>query len=127
MNLTLCGSSPVCCRSSLRPLARVKLVAPKDKLIVAGQGWGEGVSPAGIRLIGIAEVLGAIALILPAVTHIASVLVPPGALELALTMVGAAVVHAHRNEYPNIAVDAALLGLAPIFAWNRLGPYSFTA
>jgi uncharacterized membrane protein len=85
------------------------------------------VSPTGIRLIGTAEVLGAIGLILPAVTHIAPILVPLAAIGLALTMVGAAVVHARRKEVPNIVVNAALLALAVFVTWHRFGPYSFTA
>jgi uncharacterized membrane protein YphA (DoxX/SURF4 family) len=105
----------------------MKLVVPKDRLVTSGQGWAEDVSPTGIRLIGTIEVLGAIGLILPAITHIAPVLVPLAAIGLALTMVGAAVVHARRKEIPNIAVNAILLALAVFVAWQRFGPYSFTA
>jgi hypothetical protein len=41
-------------------------------------------------------------------------------------MVGAAVVHARRNESMNIAVNVVLIALAAFVAWGRFGPYSFT-
>jgi uncharacterized membrane protein YphA (DoxX/SURF4 family) len=103
----------------------MKLVVPKDKLVSSGQGWAADVTPTNIRLIGVVEFLGAAGLILPAVTHIAPVLVPLAAIGLALVMVGAAVVHARRNEPVNIGVNAVLLALAVFVAWGRFGPYPF--
>jgi uncharacterized membrane protein YphA (DoxX/SURF4 family) len=103
----------------------MKLVVPKDKLVSSGQGWAQDVTPTNIRLIGVVELLGAAGLILPAVTHIAPVLVPLAAIGLALVMVGAAVVHARRNEPVNIGVNAVLLALAVFVAWGRFGPYPF--
>ena len=103
----------------------VKLLVPKEKLVNFGQGWAQDFSPTSIRLIGVAEVLGAAGLILPAVTHIAPILVPLAAIGLVLVMVGAAVVHARRKETMNIAVNVVLLALAVFVAWGRLGPYAF--
>jgi uncharacterized membrane protein YphA (DoxX/SURF4 family) len=103
----------------------VKLLVPKEKLVNFGQGWAQDFSPTSIRLIGVAEVLGAAGLILPAVTHIAPILVPLAAIGLVLVMVGAAVVHARRKETMNIAVNVVLLALAVFVAWGRLGPYHF--
>src|ERR1700752_1731282 len=97
----------------------MKLVVPKDKLVSSGQGWAQDVTPTNIRLIGLVELLGAAGLILPAVTHIAPVLVPLAAIGLALVMVGAAVVHARRNEPVNIGVYGVLL------AWGWFGPNPF--
>jgi hypothetical protein len=76
----------------------MKQFVPKDKLVRSGQGWAQGLTPTSIRLIGLAEILGAAGLILPAVTHIAPILVPLAAIGLALVMVGAAIVHARRKE-----------------------------
>ncbi|MDT5117126.1 MAG: hypothetical protein QOE30_2865 [Mycobacterium sp.] len=104
----------------------VKEVVPKDKLVTAGQGWAQDYSQTNIRLIGLAEILGASGLVLPAAVHIAPVLVPLAAIGLILVMVGAAVVHARRNEPMNIAVNVVLIALAAFVAWGRLGPYSFT-
>jgi uncharacterized membrane protein YphA (DoxX/SURF4 family) len=105
----------------------MKLLVPKEKLVNAGQGWAEDVSAANVRLIGVVEVLGAVGLILPAVVHIAPILVPLAAVGLVLVMVGAAVVHARRNEAPNIAVNVVLLALAVFVAWGRFGPYPFAS
>ncbi|HEV7580422.1 MAG TPA: DoxX family protein [Mycobacterium sp.] len=104
----------------------VKEVVPKDKLVTAGQGWAQDYSQTNIRLIGLAEILGAIGLLLPAAVHIAPVLVPLAAIGLILVMVGAAVVHARRNEPMNIAVNVVLIALAAFVAWGRFGPYAFT-
>jgi hypothetical protein len=103
----------------------MKLLVPKEKLVTSGQGWAQDVSPAGIRSIGIVELLGAIGLIAPAVTHIAPILVPLAAVGLAFVMVGAAVVHARRRETPNILVNVALFAMAIFVAWGRLGPFAF--
>jgi uncharacterized membrane protein YphA (DoxX/SURF4 family) len=104
----------------------MKQFVPKDKLVTAGQGWAQDFSTTSIRLIGLAEILGAIGLVLPAAVHIAPILVSLAAVGLALVMVGAAVVHARRNEPMNIAVNVVLIALAVFVAWGRFGPYSFT-
>ena len=103
----------------------MKLLIPKDKLVSSGQGWAQDVAPTNIRLIGVVEVLGAAGLILPAVTHIAPILVPLAAVGLVLVMVGAAAVHARRKEVMNIGVNVVLLALAVFVAWGRFGPYRF--
>jgi uncharacterized membrane protein YphA (DoxX/SURF4 family) len=59
-----------------------------------------------IKLIGALELLAAIGLILPAVLDIAPVLVPLAATGLAVTMVGAAIVHIRRKEYPMLVGNA---------------------
>ena len=104
----------------------MKQFVPKEKLVTSGQGWADDFSPRNIRLIGLAEILGAIGLVLPAAVHIAPILVPMAATGLVLVMVGAAVVHARRNEPMNIAVNLVLIALAIFVAWGRFGPYSFT-
>jgi hypothetical protein len=103
----------------------MKQFVPKDKLVTSGQGWAQDMSQNNIRLIGLAEILGAIGLVLPAATHIAPMLVPLAAVGLALVMVGAVVVHARRNEAMNVAVNVVLIVLAVFVAWGRFGPYSF--
>jgi uncharacterized membrane protein YphA (DoxX/SURF4 family) len=103
----------------------MKQFVPKDKLVTSGQGWAADFSPANIRLIGLVEIVGAIGLVLPAVTHIAPILVPMAAIGLILVMVGAAIVHARRREVPNVAVNVVLLALAAFVVWGRLGLYAF--
>ena len=103
----------------------LKLVASKDKLVAAGQGWAADVDANAIRGIGAAEVAGAIGLIVPPLVHILPVLAPVAAVGLALTMVGAIVTHGRRKEYPNVAINVVLLGLALFVAWGRFGAYAF--
>jgi len=58
----------------------IKITQPHEKL-AASMGWPSDFSPGFVRFIGAAELLGALGLILPAVTGIAPVLVrspPPG-------------------------------------------------
>jgi DoxX-like family len=105
----------------------MKLLVPKDKLVNAGQGWAADVSAGNVRLIGLAELLGAVGLTVPALVHIAPILVPLAAVGLVLVMVGAGVVHARRKEVPNIAVNVVLLALAVFVAWGRFGPYAFAS
>lgn len=61
----------------------LKLVASKDKLVAAGQGWAADVDANAIRAIGAAEVAGAIGLIVPPLVHILPVLTPLAAVGLA--------------------------------------------
>ena len=106
----------------------MKLAQSKDKLVASPTGgWAADFSPASIKLIGVAEILGAIGLILPAVLHIAPKLVPLAAVGLILVMVGAAVVHARRHELPNVAINVVLLLLAAFVEWGRAVPLPFGA
>jgi uncharacterized membrane protein YphA (DoxX/SURF4 family) len=105
----------------------MKQFVPKEKLVASGQGWAQDFSPTNIRLIGLVEIVGAIGLVLPAVTHIAPILVPLAAIGLILVMVGAAVVHARRNETAHVIVNVALLALAAFVVWGRLSLYAFTS
>lgn len=103
----------------------MKLIQPKEKLAASGMAWTEDFSAGAVKAIGAVEVLGAIGLILPALTGIAPVLVPLAATGLAITMAGAVVVHLRRGETQAIAPGAVLLILAAVVAWGRFGPYAF--
>jgi uncharacterized membrane protein YphA (DoxX/SURF4 family) len=102
----------------------MKLTQPKDK-IAASMAWAADFSPTAIKLIGLVEVLGALGLVLPALTGIATILTPLAAVGLALVMVGAAITHARRGEGQMIVVNVVLLLLAVFVAWGRFGPYAF--
>ncbi|MEV4019301.1 DoxX family protein [Nonomuraea angiospora] len=103
----------------------MKLSQPKEKLAASGMAWTEDFSAGAIKGIGALEVLAAIGLILPAALGIVPVLTPLAAAGLVVVMIGAAVTHARRKEYPGIAANAVLLLLAAVVAWGRFGPYSF--
>ncbi len=103
-----------------------KLTQDRRKLIAnPNMKWTEDFSARTIKLIGTAEVLGAIGLILPAVLDIVPILVPLAATGLAVLMLGAAITHARRKEPQPIVVNAVLLILAVIVAVFRFGPNSF--
>ncbi len=102
----------------------MKATRPKDTLAVK-MAWVNDFSSGAIKTIGVLEVLGALGLVLPALTGIAPILVPLAAVGLALTQAGAIVVHARRGETANIAVNIVLLAMALFVAWGRFGPYAF--
>jgi len=74
--------------------------------------WAEDFSPVATRLIGIAEILGALGLILPLLTGIAPILTPIAAVCLAVLMVGATVVHVRRKESVIPALPLTVLAVA---------------
>jgi uncharacterized membrane protein YphA (DoxX/SURF4 family) len=95
-----------------------KLSQPKEKLL-KNMPWVEDFSQPAVRLIGAAEVLGAIGVVLPALTGVLPWLTPLAALGLVLLMVGAALTHLRRKEYGNVAINAVLLVLAAFVAYGR--------
>jgi hypothetical protein len=103
----------------------MKLARSREQLAAAGMGWAEDFPPGVVKLIGALELLAAVGLVLPALLDLAPVLVPLAATGLAIVMVGAAVTHARRREYPLIVVNAILFALAALVAWGRFGPYAF--
>jgi uncharacterized membrane protein YphA (DoxX/SURF4 family) len=95
-----------------------KLSQPKEKLL-KNMPWVEDFSQPAVRLIGAAEVLGALGVVLPALTGVLPWLTPLAALGLVLLMVGAALTHLRRKEYGNVAINVVLLVLAAFVAYGR--------
>ena len=95
-----------------------KLSQPKEKLL-ENMAWVEDFSQGAVRIIGALEVLGALGIVVPALTGILPWLTPLAALGLVLTMIGAALTHLRRAEYGPIAVIAVLLILAAFVAYGR--------
>jgi uncharacterized membrane protein YphA (DoxX/SURF4 family) len=96
----------------------MKVSQPIEKL-AQRMGWVNDFAPQVVRLIGALEILGAIGLILPAITGIWSWLTPVAAVGLVLTMVGAMITHVRRGEYPNLGVNLVLLVLAVVVVFGR--------
>ena len=95
-----------------------KLSQPKENL-VKNMAWVEDFSQPAVRLIGALEVLGAIGVVVPALTGILPWLTPLAALGLVLLMAGAALTHLRRTEYGNIAMNAVLIVLAAFVVYGR--------
>lgn len=103
----------------------MKLSSPKEKL-AERMAWVNDYSAGQIKAIGAVEVLGALGLILPAVTGIAPILVPLAAAGLAIVMVLAAIMHLRRGDGAAAVVpNIVLFALAVFVAWGRFGPYAF--
>ena len=104
----------------------MKLVRRPDQLKAAGMGWVDHFPPAMPKVIGLLEVLGAIGLIVPALTGIAPILVPLAASGIAILMVGAVITHLRLHDPAKDVVPAVVLTLLAVFvAWGRFGPYAF--
>ena len=71
------------------------------------------------RLIGTAELLGAIGVIVPAVTTVLPWLTPLAAVGLATIMVLAALFHITRREWPNVVFNLVLGAIAAFVAYAR--------
>lgn len=104
----------------------MKLTQSRGKLLEnPNMKWVEGFSAGMLKVIGTAEVLGALGLILPGAFGITPVLVPLAATGLGVLMIGAMITHARRKESQPIAINAVLLILAALVAVLRFGPNSF--
>jgi uncharacterized membrane protein YphA (DoxX/SURF4 family) len=89
----------------------MKVVRPTAALKTTGMVWVDDFTPASVKLIGAAEVIGGIGLILPFTTNIAAVLSPIAAVALAIIMIGAVVVHVRRSEAFIPALVLAVLSI----------------
>jgi uncharacterized membrane protein YphA (DoxX/SURF4 family) len=91
----------------------LKLVAPKEKLVLK-MHWAETWAPGRIKLLGLAEVLGAIGLLLPAALNIMPVLTPIAAICLAVLMLGAVQMHRlfRENFMPALVLAVVCIAIA---------------
>src|SRR5258708_5104930 len=96
----------------------MKSTQPRDKL-ASMMPWVGDVSLRWPRFIGICEMLGALGLVLPGVTHIQTWLTVVAAGGLAMIMVDAAIFHRSRHEYAFILVNIVLFVLAVLVVVGR--------
>ncbi len=91
----------------------LKLVTPREKL-VGRMHWAATWPPGRIKLLGLAEVAGAIGLVLPAALHIAPLLTPIAAACLAVLMLGAVQTHRrlHESLLPPLVLALVCVGIA---------------
>lgn len=81
--------------------------------------WANALPAVFVHFIGFAELLGAIGLIVPAVTGIQSWLTVAAAGGLAVVMVSASIFHASHQEYQRIGIPLVLLLLAVFVLLGR--------
>jgi hypothetical protein len=96
----------------------LKLTAPIDRLAPV-MSWVSHVPPALVRFIGVAELAGALGVLLPALTRVQPWLTPLAALGLAVAMALAVPVHLVEGEPGRALVPLALGALAAFVAWGR--------
>jgi uncharacterized membrane protein len=96
----------------------LKLARSKEQL-AAQMRWVEGFPPNAIKAIGLVEILGALGLILPALTGVAPWLTPLAGAGLALDMLVASLVHIRLKEYSLVSMTAVLLIMAAFVAYGR--------
>ena len=82
--------------------------------------WVNTVPAPFVRFLGVAEILGAIGLILPAVTGIGTWLTLAAAAGLVVVMASASIFHTSRREYSAIGMNVVLLLLALLILVGRL-------
>jgi putative oxidoreductase len=97
----------------------MKATRPLDTLGTS-MPWVKEVPSAFVRFIGIAEVLGAIGLILPLITGVLPWLTVAAAIGLVVVQVSAAIFHASRREMASLPMNLILLVLALAVAYGRL-------
>lgn len=95
----------------------MKVVRPPATLAESGLTWAPDFPLWTVKAIGIVEVLGALGLILPPLTGIATILAPLAAVGLVLVQLGAIITHVVRGEVKTLVVNIVLLVLAIAAAW----------
>jgi hypothetical protein len=94
----------------------MKITCSREKLLAnKNMGWAQDFSSSQIKLIGLAEVLGALGLILPHVFSIAEGLAKAAAIGLFLIMLGAANTHRVRKEPIVPPLALGLIALVTLF------------
>jgi len=91
----------------------------EQTLVRKGQTGVEGLPSWLIKFIGIAEILGALGLILPMLLNKYVILTPLAAIGLGLIMIPAAIIHYRRNEVPTVGINLFILIICGIIAFYR--------
>ncbi len=97
-----------------------KIAVPRVKLMEKMK-WARTWSDGQVKLLGLAEVLGGVGLIVPYVTGILPILTPVAAVCLTVLMVGAVRAHVVHKESPAAPAILAVLGV--FVALGRFGVF----
>ncbi|MEQ1754483.1 MAG: DoxX family protein [Micropepsaceae bacterium] len=96
----------------------MKATQPLDQLSQM-MTWIPEMQPAFVRGLGVVEVLGAVGLILPALTRIQPQLTVVTALCIVVHQLFAVALHASKGEFNVLALNAVLIVLAAFIFWGR--------
>lgn len=98
----------------------LKVVRPRERLVATGNlDWMKDTSDAGVKAVGVVEILGALGVVLPWLTGVAPVLTPVAAVGLVIVQIGALRVHLVRHERRPLPANVLLLLLAAFVAAGR--------
>lgn len=92
---------------------------PEKMAVTPRMQWIKAVPPKLMTFIGIAEMAGALGIVLPILTGVLPWLTPLAAASLALVMALAFGFHLSRKEYQNLIGNAMFVALAAFVAWGR--------
>lgn len=98
----------------------LKLAVPREKLLEK-MSWAKTWTDERFKLLGLAEVLGGVGVVVPFATGIVPVLTPIAALCLVVLMLGAAKTHVDLGEAPRAAPPVFLAALGVFVALGRFG------
>jgi len=98
----------------------MKVTRTPEGLVELGWSWATTIPTWFIVFLGAMEVLGAIGIVLPALTSILPWLTPLAAAGMALVQIAAMVLHGNRGETADtIALNLVLLASALFVVWGR--------
>lgn len=98
--------------------AAMKLFQPVEKL-AAMWPWTDQIPGTLVKLTGVADLIGAIGLILPSLLRIRPRLTPIAAIGIILLMISASIFHMARGEITQIGPNIVFAGMAAFVAWGR--------
>lgn len=96
-----------------------KVAQSKDQLRPM-MAWVDAMPLGAVRTIGILEMLGAIGLVLPALTGIVPALALSAAIGLTVLQFGAIITHLSRGEGKVIGLNVALIAASAVTIWLSL-------
>lgn len=97
----------------------VKLIMPVERLMEMGAEYAAVLPSALLLFIGLAELLGGIGVIVPALLRIKPWLTPLAALGLLAIMVLAFGYHVQHSEWHALPINTILGAMAAFVAWGR--------
>jgi apolipoprotein N-acyltransferase len=113
------GAGQIVLATFFAAMASLKLLMREERLVEI-MAWTETLPLPLVRGLGVLELIGAIAVAIPAVTRAPQRIVGIAALSFLTLMASASIIHIARGELRMVAVNIAVGALAAFVAWGRL-------
>jgi len=97
-----------------------KFFQSKEKVVASGGAWAEGFKPGIIKFISGMELVCGLWVIAGLLLERERLLAGAGAVCISLIMAGSIIVHIRRKEYQHAAINAVLLAMAGVVAYEIL-------